>query len=109
MGTPDQQAYMASEPELNAGSWALLRVFVKLSTERQIGMGVGPIPIRVIWEWLDREGVWDAELRDFIESVLMGVDALVSTRMRNESEAKRPAPKEPAPQANRPPAKKRRR
>lgn len=108
MGTPDQQAFMASEPELDASGWALAGVFMKLSTERQIGMGVGPIPISKVWEWEDREGIYDPELRDFIEAVLMAVDARVCARLRKESEAKRPA-KEPPAKSNRPPARRKRR
>lgn len=91
---------------LDDGARELAQAFVKLSTERQIGMGMGPIPIRAIWDWEAREGIFDAELRDFVEAVLMGVDALVCQRMRKESEAKKPT-KEPTP--NRPPDRKRRR
>jgi hypothetical protein len=69
-------------------------VFSKLSTERQLGMSAGPIPIRIIWEWLDREGVADRALRDHLETVLMLVDALYSKRMRDAAEVKnRPTPK----------------
>jgi len=60
-------------------------------------MGIGPIPIRAIWDWELREGIFDALLRDHVESILMMVDALVCTRLRAELEAKRP------PKENRPP------
>jgi hypothetical protein len=73
-------------------------VFSKLSTERQLGMAAGPIPIGIIWQWLDREGVVDRALRDHLETILMLVDALYSKRMRDASELK-----------NRPPAKGKRR
>lgn len=93
---------------LDAGARELAQAFFKLSTERQLGMSAGPIPIRAIWEWEAREGIWDAELREFVEAVLMGIDALVCQRMRKESEVKKPPP-EPSGGANRPPARKRRR
>ena len=83
----------------------MAHAFQKLSTERQIGMGIGPIPIRAVWDWEQREGIADPLMRDFVEAILMGVDALVCKRMRAESEVKRPA----KPEANRPPTKKRRR
>lgn len=70
-------------------------------------MAAGPIPISKIWEWEDREGIVDPPLRDHVEAILMDVDALVCTRMRKESEAKRP--KEPQATPNRPPPKRRRR
>lgn len=71
-------------------------------------MGAGPIPIRAVWDWLDREGIFDSELREFLETILMEIDARVCARMRKENEAKRPA-KEPQATPNRPPPKKRRR
>lgn len=90
-------------------------MFRLLSTERQFGMGVGPIPIRAIWDWMDRAGIGDPILRRFVETILMSVDARVCGRQRAAEEAKRPpskatdAPKEPRKPrpirgANRPPA-----
>jgi hypothetical protein len=69
-------------------------------------MGIGPIPISKIWDWEAREGIDDPVMRDHVEAILMGVDALVCKRMRAEGEAKT---KTPPPPANRPPGRKRRR
>jgi hypothetical protein len=51
-------------------------------------MGIGPIPISKIWDWEAREGIDDPVMRDHVEAILMGVDALVCKRMRAEGEAK---------------------
>ena len=102
-GTPDQIAYLASEPELDVGGWELARTFQKLSTERQIGMGIGPLPIRAIWEWETREGIFDSTLREHVETILMTLDALVCKRLRAEMEANRPT------KENRPPVARNRR
>lgn len=99
-------AYLASEPELDAGGWAIARAFQKLSTERQVGMGIGPIPIRAVWDWEDREGIYDPELRDFIETILMSVDALACKRLGAKNEEKSSAPPKGP---NRPPPNNRRR
>lgn len=52
-----------------------------LSTCRQIGMEVGPIPIDKIWAWCDRRGL-DSEAADAVEHVIrqLDVDRAVAER-----------------------------
>lgn len=92
---------------LDAGADELMRVFRKLSTERQMGWSMGPIPISAIWCWEEREGISAPELRDFLEAILMGVDAKVCAKLREEPAKRKPEPTAGRP--NRPPVVRRRR
>lgn len=40
-------------PDLGPTTW-LMRAFKDLSTERHIGMALGPIPLSAIWAYADR-------------------------------------------------------
>lgn len=76
---------------LDRGSAEVARAFKQLSTERQMGFGIGPIPIRAIWEWLDREQVDDKLLRRYLETLMMAIDARVCRRLQAQSKANRPS------------------
>lgn len=43
-------------PDIGSTSW-LFRAFRDLSTERQLGMSIGPIPLSAIWAYSDRYGL----------------------------------------------------
>ena len=45
-------------PDIGTTSW-LLKAFRDLSTERQVGMSVGPIPLSAIWAYSDRHQLGD--------------------------------------------------
>jgi hypothetical protein len=47
-------------PEFCDGDHVMLNLFFELSTARQIGMGVGPIPIGTFWEAQKRHRLPDA-------------------------------------------------
>jgi hypothetical protein len=49
-------------PESNDGEGMLMDIFNELSTSRQIGMGVGYIPITTLWEAKDRYKLTDAAI-----------------------------------------------
>jgi hypothetical protein len=53
---------------------------MELSTERQSGMGVGSIPVSMVWKYLDR-----FDLPDWWEPVLLQADAAIVSDMRNDS------------------------
>lgn len=50
-------------PELGRAA-PILSAFFELSTERQVGMGIGPIPMSAIRDYLERYGlpVWWTEV-----------------------------------------------
>lgn len=49
-------------PDSNDGDALLMGIFSELSSARQIGMGVGPIPINILWDAQQRYGLTDAAL-----------------------------------------------
>lgn len=60
--------YIAEPATLPGDEW-YLRAFWRLSTCRQIGMGVGPIPWNCIVQYADRYGLEPAVSEMFIEVV----------------------------------------
>lgn len=49
-------------PEITQGDGLLMSLFYDLSSTRQIGMGIGPIPATVYWEAQKRYGLTDEAL-----------------------------------------------
>jgi hypothetical protein len=49
-------------PEMSDGEGMLMSIFSELSTARQIGMGIGPIPVNIFWDAQDRYGLTDAAI-----------------------------------------------
>lgn len=47
-------------PDATEGDGLLMNIFSELSSARQTGMGVGPIPATVYWEAQTRYGLTDA-------------------------------------------------
>jgi hypothetical protein len=84
--TDDQKAVLRREPEMDRGTYEFARAYALLSSERSSGMGVGPIHIRAIWEWLDRAGIQSPLIRRHAENVITAVDGLTLRR------ANRPQP-----------------
>jgi hypothetical protein len=41
--------------------------FWDLSTCRQVGFGIGPIPLTAIWEYADRKGLDEGETDDLVD------------------------------------------
>lgn len=51
--------------DLMPGAEEWLGAFMDLSTDRQFGMGVGPLPAASIDRWIDRAGLGDDEAASF--------------------------------------------
>lgn len=66
-------AIKAQEPECDFAASMCLRAWSDLSTCRQIGMALGPIPITAIYEWADRKG-FDDEAREIMTHVIRQLD-----------------------------------
>jgi hypothetical protein len=49
-------------PEISDGDGLLMGLFYELSSARQIGMGIGPIPATVYWEAQKRYGLTEEAL-----------------------------------------------
>lgn len=49
-------------PEVNESEHLLMEIFIELSSTRQVGMGLSPIPTTVYWEAQARYGLTDAAL-----------------------------------------------
>lgn len=72
---------MVNKPRLDDGAMVLARAYAKLSTCRTFtAVGIGPIPIDRVWEWLDRKGIRDPRVRDHAEAVLSAIDASTISR-----------------------------
>jgi transposase InsO family protein len=88
--TDDQKAVLRREPKLDHGTYEFARAYALLSSERSNGMGIGPIRIRAIWEWLDRAGIQSPLIRRHAENVIMAVDGL-TLRKSNRPQSAAPA------------------
>jgi hypothetical protein len=82
--TPEQQAFMDSEPGRGDPGVALLAgAYAVLSTERHFGMGaVGPIPIGAVWNWIDRHELTGTPAGERFEDLMLAVDAETMMRQR---------------------------
>lgn len=67
-------AVMADAPYLHESLEFHYRAFWQLSTCRQIGMAVGPIPWQAVNDYALRHGIWDADFEHF-EACIEGMDA----------------------------------
>ena len=54
---------------------------MELGTERPQGMGIGPIPISKIWQYMDR-----FNLPDYWEPILLQADAAIVASMNKEAD-----------------------
>lgn len=52
---------------------------MELSTERQVGMGVGSIPVSMVWNYIDR-----FDLPDWWEPILLQADAALVSSANKE-------------------------
>lgn len=76
---PSELPVLAERPDLGAAGSIALRAWNASSSERQIGMGIGPIPQRAIDAWCDRH-LRDPIAADFLTDVLRYVDHVVLSR-----------------------------
>lgn len=73
LGRPVPEPFL-DQPEILPESMFYWSAYCNLVTERQIGMGIGPIPISKAREYAEREGISDREWDDFW-GIIREVDA----------------------------------
>lgn len=94
----DQVKFLAAQPYLDAGGFALANAYAQLSRCRPGGFGLCPIDMRAVWEWADRNWITDRFVRKHFEEVILATDARTLGRVNSKSSAKSPpaGPKSPA-------------
>jgi hypothetical protein len=85
---------LINRPELQPYLLEAFHCFVATSTEKQIGMAVGPIPYSAIVNWARMAGITDPDEIDDLAAVVWHADMMVSEHSRNKAKAK---PLGPAP------------
>jgi hypothetical protein len=63
----------------------LARAYVQLSTCRQSGMGLGPIPATAVWKWQGRNGIRDPFVCRHVEDVIAAIDVITLRRANKPS------------------------
>jgi hypothetical protein len=82
-GQPLPDWYL-DEPELCESGAFLLRAFDKLTTCRETGFGVGPIPWTAVDRYAERMGL-DPEMTNVLEDVILALDrTYLAERERNK-------------------------
>jgi hypothetical protein len=69
---PSQPFY--EQPEILEAAEFYWQAFNELSSDRSMGMGLGPIPYSSIRAWADEHGVTGRDDFDFFHGVIRGVD-----------------------------------
>jgi hypothetical protein len=77
-----------NQPRIIFGTQHFLRLFWELSSERQFGMGVGPIPISKVRE-VARENRYDEESLELLLIVIKTLDAAYMKWMRDRVDTNR--------------------
>jgi hypothetical protein len=67
---PDLETRVAPAPHL-LFHWA---AFAALSTDRQVGMGIGPIPWTALDRYAERHGINDPDERERFERLIRAMD-----------------------------------
>lgn len=80
---PKEQAILDAEPFSDETVIDALRGFQDTSTNRQIGLAIGPIPDSAIWDWCDRHGL-DAEAAQIFHRGIRIADDAFLDRLRKE-------------------------
>lgn len=63
--------------------------FQELSTERQIGMSIGPIPISKMWEWAFQNDLTSSEARAFVYVISRLDNAYMSLEAEKHKKSQR--------------------
>jgi len=84
MPVPDK---FKNKPELKSGLELYWKAFQDLSSDRDIGMGIGPIPWSSIHAWGSRNHIWGD---DFERLVMMihGLDAVYMDKQAKKSKSR---------------------
>ncbi len=61
-------------PPLYAGAAELVTTFWELSADRQVGMALGPIPTKSLWDWFDRTRLTDLDDQAVVTSAIRAMD-----------------------------------
>lgn len=79
---------IANAPELDEDLLFYFDAYLELSSERQIGMGIGPIPISSLWAYCDRLVAlnvgFDSEDIYRFEKIIKGLDYIYLTNQNNK-------------------------
>jgi hypothetical protein len=70
MPLPDK---IKNRPKLRPGLDLYWRAFWEMSSDREIGMGVGPIPWRTVNDWCLRNDIWGEDFERLL-TILRGMD-----------------------------------
>lgn len=79
---------LADSPVLMPGLNIFLQGFFDLSSDRQIGMGLGPIPWTVIEKYCESKG-FDLEQKEAFHSHLRALDAVFLEYHKEQSDVKK--------------------
>jgi hypothetical protein len=79
---------IANAPELDDDLLFYFDAYLELSTERQIGMTAGPIPVSSLWAYCDRlialDVGFDSEDVYRFERIIKGLDSIYLTNQKNK-------------------------
>jgi hypothetical protein len=79
---------LINRPELHPYLLEPLNCFLACSTEKQIGMAVGPIPYRAIVDWAIMAGMTDVDEIDDLATVVWHADSMLSEHTRKMAKKK---------------------
>lgn len=82
-------------PELLIGAASIWEAFWRLTTTRQSGMGVGPIPWTAIDRYAQRHAIDDPDDFDELTELIMTMDQTYLEHVRKEQEAAAKAARRP--------------
>jgi hypothetical protein len=82
-------------PELAIGAESVWEAFWRLTTDRQSGMGVGPIPWTALDRWAVRHAIDDPDEFDEFEELIMSMDQVYLEHVRKEQAAAAKAAQRP--------------
>lgn len=74
------------------GAATIWNAFWELSTERQVGFGVGEIPFRAIVTYADRYGVHDLDAFDEFRALIRAMDDVFLTKVASDSPTSKDTP-----------------
>ncbi len=84
MPVPDK---IKNKPEIKTGLDLYWKAFQDLSSDRDIGMGVGPIPWSAIHSWAARNHIWSDDFERLV-LVLRGLDNIYMEKQGKKTKGK---------------------
>lgn len=86
--TDDQLVFLESEPEVDEGIRIMVRAYSELSSCRNVGMGIGPIPWTAMLEWCRHHNL-RRDVSNHLINVLRLVDADTLRKAAERAKAKK--------------------